>query len=86
MIKNKLIKKNMIFKYLWYKIYRAALKSSLKEAPFFLAALSFSLLIHISIVEVNVLLAKLDILPFMYRKDDQIMPSVISVILAALFY
>ncbi len=74
----------MIIKYLWYRLYRAALKSGLKETPFFLASLTFSLLIHLNVFELSSLLAKLDILPFMYRTTGQ--AKVMSIILAVLSY
>lgn len=58
----------MIFKYLWYKLYRASLKSSLKEVPILFSGALFGLLLNLNIITLSALLSKLNIMPFIYQR------------------
>lgn len=53
--------------YLYYKLYKASLKSSLNDIPEFFAAVSFGSLIGNNLIVLNMLLSKLDLLPFLLR-------------------
>lgn len=49
--------------YLFFKLYKTALKTSLSDMPVFAGAAYTSCLISLNIIEVLVLLSKLDIIP-----------------------
>ena len=55
-----------MFKYLYYKLYQAALKSSLKDIPQIAAAAWFGALIGANIFVINGFLAKTIALPFLF--------------------
>ena len=52
-----------VLDYLYYKFYRAGLRSSLKEMPAFVAAVTFGGVIGINILVVSLLIAGLKIAP-----------------------
>lgn len=52
--------------YLYYKLYRASLKSSLKDIPEFMTAVSFGGLISINLLILNMLSSKMNILPILF--------------------
>jgi len=56
-----------MFNYLYYKLYQASLKSSLRDIPEFLAPVFLGGLISINILVLSAFLAKLDIVPFLFR-------------------
>lgn len=58
-----------MFYYLYYKLYQASLKSSLKDIPEFMTAVSFGTLIIINLLVVNALLAKLDLGVYIFSKS-----------------
>src|SRR4051812_48540902 len=53
--------------YLFYKLYRAVLVSSVREFPFFAACLSFGLLLSINILEVYFFLVNLRVVPYFFE-------------------
>lgn len=55
-----------MFHYLYYKLYRASLKSSLKDIPEFMTAISFGGLISINLLILNMLILKLNILSTLF--------------------
>jgi hypothetical protein len=72
----------MIFKYLWYKLYKASLKSSLKEIPILFSGALFSLFIHLNIVALSIFFSKLDIFPIIYQNKTQ--ATLFSIVLLVL--
>lgn len=52
--------------YLYYKLYRAALKGSLKEIPRLAGAITVGILININLLTLNGILARFDIVTFLY--------------------
>jgi hypothetical protein len=57
--------------YLYYKLYKSLEKSSVSDISVYAAAAFLSTLILINILTVNVLLAKLDIIPFIFKNTTQ---------------
>lgn len=57
--------------YLYYKLYQASLKSSLKDIPEFITAVSFGGLISINLVIINMLLSKMSIVPFLFSSSEE---------------
>lgn len=57
--------------YLYYKMYYAALKSSVKDMPLFMAPAFLGGLLSVNVIVVNGLLAKLDIIPFVFSNNKQ---------------
>ena len=53
--------------YLYYKLYKVMLKSSVKDIAEYMAAVAMGALFGINIVIVSALFAKLDLLPFIYK-------------------
>ena len=76
----------MIFDYFFLKFYNRSLKSSLKEQPRHLASLLFGLFINFNIVEISMVLAKLDILPFIYPFDDKTIAYMSTPVLAVIVF
>ena len=74
----------MIFDYFFLKFYNGILKSSL-DFPRFGASLTFGLLVNLNIFETSMVLAKLDILPFIYPDNKPILYISTPVIAAILF-
>lgn len=58
--------------YLYYKLYRASLKSSLKDIPEFMTAVSFGGLININIMILNILLSKLNITSYIFSNSIEV--------------
>jgi len=58
--------------YLYYKLYRASLKSSLKDIPEFMTAVSFGGLININIMILNILLSKLNITSYIFSNSTEV--------------
>jgi NADH:ubiquinone oxidoreductase subunit 5 (subunit L)/multisubunit Na+/H+ antiporter MnhA subunit len=57
--------------YLYYKLYRAALKSSVKDIPVIAAAAWFSALIAANVLVVSGFLSKIISLPFVFANPKQ---------------
>jgi hypothetical protein len=57
--------------YLYYKLYQATLKGSLRDIPQFIAPVYFAGLISINILVVYVFFVKIDILPYIFRNAKQ---------------
>lgn len=55
-----------MFNYLYYKLYRASLKSSLADIPEFTTAVSFGGLISVNFIILNMLFSKLNLLSFLF--------------------
>ena len=60
-----------MFNYLYYKLYQASLKSSLRDVPQVLAPIFFGGLISANVLVVSGFLAKIDALPFLFSKNTQ---------------
>lgn len=65
------IKNFKMLHYLYYKLYQASLKSSLKDIPEFMSAVSFGGLISINLVMINMVLSKLSIMPFLFSSSEE---------------
>jgi len=72
--------------YLYYKLYQASLKSSLKDIPDFMASVSFGGLISVNVLVLNAFLAKMDILPFLFSNKIQVGIFVITTILFPMIF
>jgi len=75
-----------MFRYLYYKLYQASLKSSLNDMPKFMTAISFGGLIAVNIFVIIGFLAKLDLMPFYTNKHQAGLSVVICIILTALYF
>ncbi|SDX56533.1 hypothetical protein [Aequorivita viscosa] len=75
-----------MFHYLYYKLYLASLKSSLKDIPRFMTAVSFGGLIAVNIFVIIGFLAKLNLLPFYTNEHQSGLSVIICIILAALYF
>jgi len=73
--------------YLYYKLFQASLKSSLKDTPEFMTSISFGGLISVNILVINAFLAKLDIFPFLFSSKIQVFIFVlITILFPIIFY
>lgn len=72
--------------YLYYKLFQASLKSSLKDIPEFMTSISFGGLISVNILVVNALLSKLDIFPFLFSGKIQVGIFVLVTILFPIIF
>ena len=57
--------------YLYYKLYQASLKSSLKDIPEFMTTVSFGGLISINFVLINMFFSKLSVVPFLFSNSEE---------------
>lgn len=55
--------------YLYYKLHRVMLKSSMKDIAEYMAAVAMGGLFGVNLVVINAFLAKLDMVPFLYRSS-----------------
>jgi hypothetical protein len=60
-----------MFDYLYYKLYQAALKSSVKDIPHIAAAAWFGALIGANILVIYLFLVKINTLPYLFRNSKQ---------------
>ncbi len=76
-----------MFDYLYYKLYRASLKSSLKDVPHILKPVYFGGLISVNILVLYLFLVKINVVPFLftYAKQGGIFTA-LMIILAILYY
>jgi hypothetical protein len=72
--------------YLYYKLYQASLKSSLRDIPEFLAPVFLGGLISANILVVSAFFAKLDIMPFLFANNTQGGIFALSLIILCMFY
>jgi len=76
-----------MFHYLYYKLYQASLKSSLKDIPEFMTAVSFGGLININIMVLHILLSKFNITSYMFSNSTEVgVFALISIALSMLYY
>lgn len=76
-----------MFHYLYYKLYQASLKSSLRDIPEFMTAVSFGTLLSLNFITLCMLFAKLDIIPFLFANQTQGgIFAFINIILTMLYY
>src|SRR5947209_5304946 len=61
----------MILDYLYYKLYQAALKSSLKDIPHITASSWLGGLIGANILVIYLFLVKISILPYLFTNSNQ---------------
>lgn len=83
-IKNKLAA-NM-FDYLYYKLYQATLKGSLKEMPHFMAPIFFAGLIGVNILVIYLFLVKIDVLPYVFKNTKQGSWLILVIIILSIIY
>ncbi|PQV56477.1 hypothetical protein CLV53_1396 [Sediminibacterium magnilacihabitans] len=57
--------------YLYYKLYRAFLRSSIKDIAVYVAPVAVGSLLGVNLFVINGFLAKLDLLPFFYSSSFQ---------------
>lgn len=57
--------------YLYYKLYQASLKSSLRDIPYIFASALLGGLISVNIIVLNAFLAKTGVLPFLFSSPKQ---------------
>jgi len=60
-----------MFNYLYYKLYQATLKGSLKDIPQFITPFYFAALISANISVIYLFLVKVDFLPYLLKKPTQ---------------
>jgi hypothetical protein len=75
-----------MFNYLYYKLYQASLKSSLRDIPEFLAPVFLGGLVSANILVISAFLAKLDVLPFLFSNKAQGGVFALIIIVLAMFY
>ena len=75
-----------MFNYLYYKLYRASLKSSLRDIPEFLAPVFLGGLVSANILVISAFLAKLDVLPFLFSSKEKGGAFAFVIIVLAMFY
>ena len=67
--------------YMWYKLYRASLKSSLSKPRGLLASIVLSVIIFSNIIVLNAFFSKIDIFPFVFHQIEWIL--IIQIVLFA---
>lgn len=73
--------------YLYYKLYQASLKSSLRDIPDFMTAVSFGGLISANILVISAFLAKIDLMPFLFSSKEQAGGfAFVAIVLTMLYY
>jgi uncharacterized membrane protein len=65
------LKLERMINYLYYKMYQATLKSSLKDIPLMIAPAFLGTLLSVNVIVVSALLAKLDVFPFVFSNSKQ---------------
>ena len=60
-----------MFDYLYYKLYQASLKSSLRDIPEFLAPIFLGGLISANILVISAFLSKIGLVPFLFSNSNQ---------------
>ena len=76
----------MIFDYFFLKFYNYYANSKVREFSRFYASITFGLFINFNVIEISMILAKLDILPFIYPLDDKKISGVSTLILATILF
>jgi hypothetical protein len=73
--------------YLYYKLYQATLKGSLRDIPQYMAPVFLGVSICANILVINAFLAKIDVMPFLFsNKKQAAWICVILIMLAILYY
>jgi hypothetical protein len=75
-----------MFDYLYYKIYLAVLKGSLRDIPRFITPVFFAGLISANLLVINAFLAKIDVMPFLFSNKMAAAVLVVMLIVLALVY
>lgn len=75
-----------MFDYLYYKIYQAVLKGSLRDIPRFVTPVFLAGLISINLLVLNAFLTKIDIVPFLFSNKIAAALLVLMLMLVALIY
>ena len=70
--------------YMWYKLYRASLKSSLSKPRGLLASIVLSVIIFSNIIVLNAFFSKIDIFPFVFHQIEWIL--IIQIVLFAIIF
>jgi uncharacterized protein YacL len=73
-----------MFDYLYYKIYRAVLRSSLRDIPAFVVPVYVGGLFSLNLIIISAFFAKLDIAPFLFQ--NKIASGIFVVLLMAFLY
>lgn len=73
--------------YLYYKLYQASLRSSLRDIPEFLAPVFLGGLVSANVLVISAFLAKLDVAPFLFANSKQGgIFALVLIILLMLYY
>lgn len=76
-----------MFNYLYYKLYQASLKSSLRDIPEFMAAVLFGGLLSANALVISAFIAKIDILPFLFSNEEHAgIFALVLIVLTLLYY
>jgi len=75
-----------MFNYLYYKLYQASLKSSLRDIPEFLAPVFLGGLVSANILVISAFLAKIDVIPFLFSSKEKGGAFSLALIVLAMFY
>lgn len=82
-----LISLKVMLNYLYYKLYQAIIKGSLRDIPQYIAPVYLGALICANILVVNAFLAKIDIMPFLFfNRTQSSMICIGLIILTVIFY
>ncbi len=76
-----------MFEYLYYKLYQAVLKGSLRDIPRIITPIFLGCVISVNLLVINALLAKLDVITFFFtnKKYAGVLAAVL-IALAILYY
>jgi hypothetical protein len=75
--------KNM-FDYLYYKLYKATLKGSLRDIPQFVTPVFLAGLVSVNLLVINALLAKIDVMPFL--SSNRMRAVALTIVLSVLAF
>ena len=71
--------------YIWYKLYRASLKSTLSKPRGLLASIVLSVILFSNIIVFNAFISKIDLFPFVFHQIKKLIP-IIQIVLFAVIY
>lgn len=77
---------NIMFDYLYYKLYQAILKGSLRDIPQFTAPVFFAGLTSVNILVAYLFLVKIDVLPYIFKNVKQGGWVVVVMIILSMIY
>jgi uncharacterized protein YacL len=76
-----------VFDYLYYKLYQASLKSSLRDIPEFMAPLYLGGLLSVNILVISAFMTNLNLAPFLFsNKEHAIILTLILIVFALIYF